>query len=55
MAILEGVLSKTRKDLVLIQDGAPYHKGLRMAKFFEQNKHRYTDDEALALFGFYTK
>jgi len=39
---LEGVLAKTRKHFILIQDGAPYHKGQKMKDFFEKNKHRLT-------------
>ena len=33
---LKGVLYKTRKHIFLIQDEAPYHKGLLMRKFFQQ-------------------
>jgi transposase len=39
---LTGVLAKTRKNIILIQDGAPYHKGRKIAEFFEKNKHRLT-------------
>lgn len=36
------VLSKTRKHLILIQDGAPYHKGREMDAFFKKHAHRIT-------------
>lgn len=39
---LTGVLSKTRKHIFLIQDGAPYHKGKKMAEFFTQHADRIT-------------
>ena len=39
---LKEVLSKTRKPIVLIQDGAPYHKGKKMEAFLEKNKPRLT-------------
>ena len=39
---LTEVLSKTRKHIILIQDGAPYHKGSKIAEFFEKNKNRLT-------------
>jgi transposase len=42
IAFLEEVLSKTRKHLILIQDGAPYHKGKKMREFFEKNNDRLT-------------
>jgi transposase len=42
IAFLTEVLSKTRKHIVLIQDGAPYHKGSKMAQFFAENQHRIT-------------
>jgi transposase len=42
IAFLEEVLSKTRKHLILIQDGAPYHKGKKMREFFEKHKNRIT-------------
>lgn len=42
IAFLTEVLSKTRKHIILIQDGAPYHKGSKMKEFFEKNKHRLT-------------
>lgn len=37
---LESVLSKTRKHIILIQDGAPYHKGKKMDAFFQKNQER---------------
>jgi transposase len=42
MEFLKEVLSKTRKQIILIQDGAPYHKGLKIKEFFEKNKNRLT-------------
>ncbi len=42
IAFLQGVLSKTRKHLVLIQDGAPYHKGKAVKEFFKLNAKRIT-------------
>jgi len=39
---LKGVLSKTRKHIVLIQDGARYHTSKAMRAFFEQHRHRLT-------------
>ena len=39
-AYLKEVLSKTRKHIVLIQDGARYHTSAAMKAFFEQHKHR---------------
>ncbi len=39
---LQGVLSKTRKHIILIQDGAPYHKGKKMRAFFEKHCDRMT-------------
>ena len=39
---LQSVLSKTRKHIILIQDGAPYHKGKKIEAFFEENEHRMT-------------
>jgi len=41
-AYLKEVLAKTRKHIVLIQDGAPYHRSAAMRAFFEQHKHRLT-------------
>ena len=40
ISFLEGVLAKTRKHIILIQDGAPYHKGKKMKAFFEKHKER---------------
>lgn len=39
---LKEVLSKTRKHIVLIQDGAPYHKGKVVKDFFKMNANRIT-------------
>lgn len=39
---LSSVLSKTRKHIILIQDGASYHKGKKMQEFFEKHKNRIT-------------
>jgi len=39
---LQSVLSKTRKHIILIQDGAPYHKGKKIKAFIEKNQHRLT-------------
>lgn len=39
---LKNVLSKTRKHIFLIQDGASYHKSKKVKEFFEKNKHRLT-------------
>ena len=39
---LSGVLSKTRKHLILIQDGAPYHKGSVVKEFFKTHQDRIT-------------
>jgi len=39
---LKGVLSKTRKHIVLIQDGARYHTSAAMKAFFEKRKNRLT-------------
>ncbi|MFM8453487.1 MAG: IS630 family transposase [Gammaproteobacteria bacterium] len=36
------VLKKTRKHLILIQDGAPYHKGKHMNEFFKKHADRIT-------------
>ncbi len=41
-AYLKEVLCKTRKHIVLIQDGAPYHRSAAIKAFFEQHKHRLT-------------
>ena len=42
MAYLEEVLAKTRKHIILIQDGATYHTSEAMKEFFEQNSARLT-------------
>lgn len=39
---LKEVLSKTRKHIFLIQDGAPYHRGAKMKAFFKENANRIT-------------
>ncbi len=39
---LKEVLSKTRKHVILIQDGAPYHKGKKVKEFFEKHANRLT-------------
>ena len=39
---LQEVLSKTRKHIILIQDGAPYHKGKKVRAFFEKHTARLT-------------
>lgn len=41
-AYLKEVLGKTRKHIVLIQDGASYHRSAAMKAFFEQHKDRLT-------------
>ncbi len=41
-AFLWDVLKKTRKQIVLIQDGAPYHTSKALRLFFEQFKYRLT-------------
>lgn len=41
-AFLTEVLKKTRKHIILIQDGAPYHEGSVMKDFFDRHKHRLT-------------
>jgi transposase len=41
-AFLTEVLSKTRKHIILIQDGARYHTSKAMRKFFEKKAHRIT-------------
>lgn len=42
IAFLEEVLFRTRKHLILIQDGAPYHKGQKIRDFFKKHKERLT-------------
>jgi len=39
---LKDVLRKTRKHIVLVQDGARYHTSAAMNRFFEENKKRLT-------------
>ena len=39
---LSGVLSKTRKHIILVQDGAPYHKGKKLKAFFKAHADRMT-------------
>jgi len=39
---LKDVLRKTRKHIVLVQDGARYHTSAAMSRFFEGNKKRLT-------------
>lgn len=39
---LTSVLAKTKKHIILIQDGAKYHTSSEMIKFFEKHKHRIT-------------
>ncbi|MGH7889391.1 MAG: IS630 family transposase [Thermodesulfobacteriota bacterium] len=37
---LQEVLTKTRKHIILIQDGAPYHRSKAMKEFFAKHKDR---------------
>lgn len=39
---LEEVLKKTRKHIILIHDGAPYHKSKFMKEFYKKNSERLT-------------
>jgi transposase len=39
---LRGVLDRTQKHIILVQDGARYHTSKAMQKFFEQHKERIT-------------
>ncbi len=39
-AFLSEVLANTRKPIILIQDGAPYHKSAAMKKFFAKHEER---------------
>ena len=41
-SFLRGVMGKTRKHLILIQDGAPYHRSKAMREFFEKHSARLT-------------
>jgi len=42
IAFLQDVLSKTRKHIILIQDGAPYHRAKKVKEFFEKHAKRLT-------------
>ena len=42
VAYLKEVLSKTRKHIVLVQDGARYHTSAQTKAFFEEHKQRLT-------------
>jgi transposase len=42
MEFLEEVLSKTRQHIILVQDGAPYHKSAMMKVFFKKHSKRIT-------------
>ncbi len=39
---LKEVISSTRKNIILIQDGAPYHKGKKVKEFFAKHAKRLT-------------
>jgi len=39
---LKGILSKTRKHIVLIHDGAPYHRSAAVKEFIEKRANRLT-------------
>jgi len=41
-AFLKEVLSKTRKHIILIQDGASYHRSLAVTEFFKKHSERIT-------------
>ncbi len=41
-AFLKEVLSQTRKHVILIQDGAPYHRSKAMKEFFSKHQNRLT-------------
>jgi len=41
-SFLKYVLSKTRKHIILVQDGAPYHKSKAMKEFFNKHINRLT-------------
>lgn len=41
-AFLKEVMKKTRRHLILIQDGAPYHRSGTMKAFFEKHSRRIT-------------
>ena len=42
IAYIEEVLAKTRKHIILVQDGASYHKSAAVKEFFSEHKHRLT-------------
>jgi transposase len=42
MEFLQDVLSKTRKHIILIQDGASYHTSRKMKDFFKKHEERIT-------------
>ena len=42
MEFLQEVLSRVRKHVILIQDGARYHTSVMMKNFFKQNKGKLT-------------
>ena len=42
IAFLKEVLSKTRKHIILIQDGAPYHRSAEVKDFFKKRAKRLT-------------
>ena len=39
---LKGILANTRKHIILIQDGAPYHKSKLVKEFIQSRQHRLT-------------
>jgi transposase len=41
-SFLKEVMKKVRKHIILVQDGAPYHKGRAMREFFEKHSRRLT-------------
>jgi transposase len=41
-SFLKEVMKKVRKHVILIQDGAPYHKSAAMREFFEKHSRRLT-------------
>ena len=41
-SFLKEVMKKVRKHIILVQDGAPYHKGRAMREFFEKYSRRMT-------------
>ncbi len=42
MAYLEEVLAKTRKHIIIVQDGASYHTSVAVREFFAQHENRLT-------------